>query len=136
MAWKRRRAGSGAVVRATNGTVSKLHNVKVEVDGIAFDSKAEARRYRLLVLLQDQEQLRGLRVHPKYLLQEAFVDNEGQKVQAIHYEADFEYFDLEVERLVAEEVKGFVTDLFALKSKMFRKRYPEIEFRIIWAKVV
>ena len=132
MAWRR----SGATVRAANGRVSKLHNVKVEVGGITFDSKAEARRHRALCLFQEQGMIRGLRVHPKYLLQEAFVDNEGQKVQAIHYEADFEYFDLEVERLVAEDCKGFVTDLFALKSKMFRKRYPEIEFRIIWAKDV
>ena len=134
MAWRRR--GSGAVVRAANGRVSKLHNVKVELGGITFDSKAEARRYRLLVLLQDQEQIRGLRVHPRYLLQEAFVDNGGQKVQAIHYEADFEYFDLEVGHLVAEDVKGFVTDTFALKSKMFRRRYPEIEFRVVPAKDV
>jgi hypothetical protein len=64
------------------------------------------------------------------------VDNEDQKVQAIHYEADFEYFDLEVGRLVAEDVKGFFTDVFQLKSKMFRRRYPEIEFRIVPAKDV
>ena len=134
MAWRRR--GSGAVVRAANGRVSKLHNVKVELGGITFDSKAEARRHRALCLFQEQGMIRGLRVHPRYLLQEPFVDNEGQKVQAIHYEADFEYFDLEVGRLVAEDVKGFVTAVYALKSKMFRRRYPEIEFRVVPAKDV
>ena len=115
---------------------NKYHNRSVVVDGVRLDSLSEARRYRLLRLLQDQEQLRGLRVHPRYLLQEAFVDNGGQKVQAIHYEADFEYFDLEVGHLVAEDVKGFVTDTIALKSKMFRRRYPEIEFRVVPAKDV
>lgn len=49
------------------------------------------------------------------------------KEKPIHYVPDFMYF--EDGKLVAEDVKGYKTDVYRLKRKMFLYRYPEIEFR-------
>lgn len=49
------------------------------------------------------------------------------KEKPIHYVPDFTY--VEDGKLVAEDVKGYKTDVYRLKRKMFLYRYPEIEFR-------
>jgi len=109
--------------------MSKYNNRRVQVDGIWFDSKAEAARYDELKLLRMAGEIHKLRSHPRYTLLNAF-ECKGVKYRAIVYEADFEY--IENGMTVVEDVKGKQTAVFNLKMKLFIKRYgDEIDFRIV-----
>jgi hypothetical protein len=111
--------------------MSKYHNKHVTIDGITFDSLAESRRYGELKLLHQAGVIHKLRVHPRYTLLDAF-ECKGVKYRAIVYEGDFEYVENGV--TVCEDVKGKVTQTFALKKKLFIKRYgDEIDFRLVEA---
>ena len=94
-----------------------------------FDSKAEARRYDELLLLEQAGTITGMVIHPTYELQSAFTDASGTRHKAISYEGDFGY--TEGGRAVVEDVKGYRTETFRIKEKLFRFRYPEIDFRVI-----
>ncbi len=107
---------------------NKYHNKKTIIDGISFDSKAEAARYCQLKLMVRAGIIDNLKLQPKYLLQEAFVKN-GKKIQAINYIADFEY--IENGKTVIEDVKGVKTKEFSLKLKMFQYRYPDLDVKLI-----
>jgi hypothetical protein len=72
----------------------KYGAVKTTVDGIEFDSKAEARRYTELRLLEHAGEIRDLELQPRYELLPAFVDAEGVRHRAIEYVADFRYVDV------------------------------------------
>lgn len=107
---------------------SKYNNRYVREDGYTFDSDAEYMRYRELKLLAHAQLIADLVVHPTYELVAGFTDVIGT-CAPIYYELDFRY--REDGRTIVEDVKGFETDLFKLKSTMFRSRYPNIELRII-----
>ena len=49
-------------------SIAKYHNRKAIVDGIAFDSAKEARRYSELKLLERAGEIVNLRVHVRYPL--------------------------------------------------------------------
>lgn len=108
---------------------SKYGNTKTTVDGILFDSKAEAARYRELCFLQAAGHITQLHCQPVYELQEAFTDNQKKRQQRITYIGDFFYYD--GEQPVVEDVKGRETEVFRLKAKLFKKRYPSIKFVIV-----
>lgn len=115
-----------ATVRA-----NKMGNTPTEVDGILFASKTEAACYGELKLRERIGEIRDLRLQPKYLLQEAFTDSDGIKQRAIHYIADFEYYDTVKEKTVVVDAKGRELETFKVKAKLFRKRYPELKF-VLW----
>lgn len=101
--------------------------------GHRFDSKAEARRYDDLCLLTAAGDITDLEVHPRFLLLDSFTDSDGNKVRAVNYTADFAYTD-KGGRQIVEDVKGGKatrTEAFVLRSKMFRRRYPEKHLRIV-----
>lgn len=105
---------------------------KVALDGYTFDSQAEARRYLELKTLAAQGHIQALAVHPRFVLQEPFRTRKGERIRAIHYKADFEYVEHGVR--VVEDVKGgraTQTAAFRLKRKLFMKRYPGVDFRIV-----
>jgi len=102
----------------------KYGNKKVIVDGVKFDSKAEAERYRELALLKKAGLIRNLKLQPKFLLQDKFKYN-GKTERAISYIADFEYFDVQEGSFVVEDVKGVETEVFKIKRKLFLKQYGE-----------
>lgn len=111
-------------------------NERVTVDGYSFDSKAEAKRYAELLLLEAAGRIEDLTIHPVYLLQAAFRDASGRKHRAITYEADFSYTEVldpqSVQgRAVAEDVKGHRTEVFKLKEKLFRFKHPHVDFRVL-----
>lgn len=109
--------------------MSKYGNKKTLVDGILFDSKNEASRYRELKMLEKMGLIQGLKLQPEYELQPKF--KIGKKTErAIKYKADFEY--MEGVTTVVEDVKGCVTKEFAIKRKMFLYRYGDTYvFRVI-----
>lgn len=111
---------------------SKFGNRKVEVDGITFDSAAEAQRYRELKLLVATGDILNLEVHPTFELAPAQKYSTGQRTKpALRYEADFSYFDKEALQTVVEDVKGQETKEFRTKLHLFLNRYGnEYLFRL------
>ena len=58
----------------------------------------------------------------KYNLQPSFKIN-GKTIREISYIADFTYTDNTTEELVVEDVKGYKTDIYKLKQKLFTYKY-------------
>ena len=107
--------------------MSKYNSRRVFEDGYAFDSERECQRYkRELKLMLASGYISNLKVHPRYELLPAF-EYRGKKIRAINYEADFEYE--ENGQTIVEDVKGYATQVFRLKEKLFKWRYRDIEFR-------
>lgn len=73
--------------------MNKYHNCKVMVDGIKFDSKAEARRYAELKIMEDTGHIKELKLQPKFELQPKYKNNKGETIRAITYKADFSYIE-------------------------------------------
>lgn len=108
---------------------SKYNARKVRIDGIAFDSIAESKRYLELKHKQEEGIIKDLEVHPRFVLQDSFIF-EDKRVSGIWYEADFRYTVIDG-RVIVEDVKGFPTDVYRLKRKMLLYNYPDIEFKEI-----
>jgi len=120
-------------VAGENGSgvsVSKYGAKPRVVDGVRFDSRAEARRYAELKLLEMAGEISGLAAHPRFVLQAAFRRG-AELVRAIEYEADFQYQETASGATVVEDVKGVETEAFRIKRRMFLYNYPGVEFRII-----
>lgn len=101
----------------------KYHAVPSVVDNIRFDSKAEARRFEELKLLQKAGAIKRFQLQPSFILLDAYTKPNGEKVRPIIYKADFEVFY--PDHVEIEDVKGVETPIFKLKRKMFEKRYPD-----------
>ena len=48
--------------------------------------------------------------------------------RAVKYIADFMYVETATGKIIVEDVKGFKTDVYKLKRKLFKYRYPEYVF--------
>lgn len=106
--------------------MGKYNNKKHEMDGITFDSKKEAARYKELKLRQDVGLITELQLQKKFQLIPAQRDPDtGKVVRAVHYIADFVY--REDGRLVVEDVKGYrggkAYDVFKIKAKLMLYGY-------------
>ena len=99
---------------------SKYKNVKTEVDGISFDSKAEANRYCELKQLQRAGEITGFGRQPSFVL-----DEHGTR-----YRPDFIVCSNDG-RIWVEDVKGIITKEFQLKQKMWLSKYPWLPLEII-----
>ena len=106
----------------------KYGNRKTTIDGITFDSKREAARYRQLKALEQAGEIADLELQPRFVLLDTFTDSHGKRHQAITYVADFQY--TEGGRIVVEDAKGVETAVFKIKRKLFLSRYPH-ELRIV-----
>jgi hypothetical protein len=89
--------------------MTKYGAIRTEVDGVTFASKAEARRYAELKLLERAGEIAQLELQPRYPL----VVN-GVKVAT--YVGDFRY--IERGGLVVEDTKGVRTPVYKLKAKL------------------
>lgn len=110
----------------------KYRNKKVTVDGITFDSKAEASYYKQLLILQKSGEVHSFEMQKKYTLIDKFKHpTTGKTVRSISYIPDFvvRYAD-GTQKVI--DVKGFETKTFKLKAKMFMARY---QIPLILAKV-
>lgn len=114
------------------GRRSKYGNKKVQIDGITFDSKAEARYYSELKIREKAGEILFYRLQPRYRLMDSF-EKDGKKHRAIDYVADFEihHKDGSIE---AVDVKGKQTQVFRIKEKMFDKKYPHKLTLVKWEK--
>lgn len=101
--------GSKAVAVERGKKEAKYRNVRTEVEGIKFDSKKEAGRYKDLVLLQKAGEIHALERQVRFRLQ----------VNDIHicdYIADFTY--REDGPLIVEDCKGYRTREYLTKKKL------------------
>mgnify|MGYP003331452255 CR=1 FL=1 len=105
---------------------SKYRNQKTN----GFDSKREAIRYQELNILVRKGVIQNLQKQVPFELLE-----KTETERAIKYVADFYYYDKsypsEQRRWVVEDVKGFRTQVYRIKRKLFKYKFPEIEFREI-----
>lgn len=101
----------------------KYNAKRTTIDGITFDSKAEARRYTQLKLLERAGTIRELELQPKFELQQKYQSGSGKNIRGIFYVADFLYIDTETGKTVIEDVKGRKTAVYNLKKKIFEKLY-------------
>lgn len=102
---------------------SKYGNRKAEANGIKFDSKKEARRYMELRQLETMGKISDLKLQHTFTLQEAFTTEEGKRVEAIRYIADFTY--MEDGKFVVEDVKSPATrsnPVYRVKNRMMAER--------------
>ena len=104
---------------------NKYYNVRICSNGIFFDSRKEANRYKELFILEAQGYIKDLECQHKFVLQPGFKKN-GKTIRAITYSADFVYYDLERMKIVVEDVKGFKTKEYMLKKKIFEYKFPDL----------
>ena len=108
--------------------MSKYFSRKTTLDGITFDSKAEAERYAELKLLEKSGEIYGLALQPSFELIPKYRKH-GRTVRAVNYIADFLYIDRKTNQMVVEDVKGYKTEVYRLKKKILEYKYPGIEIK-------
>lgn len=96
---------------------SKYRNKKTVVDGITFDSRAEAARWTELRMLERAGEITSLERQVPFELVPSEPGPDGKKARPMRYVADFTYFDAEGKRHV-EDVKGVRTDVYRLKKRL------------------
>lgn len=107
--------------------MNKYKSKKVEVNGIVFDSKREARRYQELLLLEKAGEIKSLSRQVKFVLIPAQREpdtigprggfRKGKVIEKeCSYIADFVY--LENGNTVVEDTKGFCTKDYIIKRKL------------------
>lgn len=94
---------------------------KTVVDGITFDSKAEAKYYEHLKWLKQAKHIKDFSLQPRFLLQDSFEKN-GETFRKIQYKADFEVHNLDGSVEIID-IKGVETEVFKIKRKLYEKLY-------------
>ena len=95
----------------------KYKNKKTIVDGITFDSKKEASRYKQLKAMQDMGLISGLTLQEQFHLVDGIkIAGEAKKRPSVRYIADFVYLDKRTGEQVVEDVKSAITR----KDKVYR----------------
>lgn len=112
---------------------SKYKNIKVtrkllNGDLVTFDSKKEAKRFDELLLLAKQGIIKNLTLQPEFEIISTVRWNK-KTLCKIKYIADFKYE--QNENIVVEDVKGFKTDVYQLKKRLFLLQNPTLDFREI-----
>ena len=106
---------------------NKYNNKKVEYDGHVFDSQKECTRYKQLRLLERAGLIKDLELQKEYILQDKFKLN-NKTIRKITYVADFTYYSDIDKKVHVVDVKGFKTEVYKLKKKLFEYKYGiEIE---------
>ena len=104
-------------------TKSKYRARKVQRDEHNFPSKKEADRYLELKTLENAGEISNLSLQPKFRLLDPITHN-GKKIRKVDYTADFYYIDNEGREIV-EEVKGYRTQDYVIRMKLFIHKYGE-----------
>ena len=97
----------------------KYHNTPTEIDGIRFDSKAEAGRYLTLKALKASGNILWFSRQPSFLLP-----------GGVRYMPDFLVCDA-AGLIWVEDVKGVETEAFKIKNKLWEDAFPGLELRVI-----
>lgn len=110
-------------------TNNKFHAKRFEYNGTVYDSKKEAKRASVLEQQEKYGIIKNLQKQVKFELQPAYTNNQGKKIRAIQYIADFVYE--QDNKIYVEDVKGSrktLTDAYKIKRKLFEYKYPGYYF--------
>lgn len=109
--------------------MNKYGAKKTEYKGIVYDSKWEANRAYELDMLERSGYIRDLQRQVRFILQEEYINNRGQKIRPISYIADFVYTDKAGQKYV-EDTKSPATRTaeYRIKKKMFEFKYKDYLF--------
>lgn len=106
--------------------MNKYGNKKIVLDGVEFDSQLESNRYLELKLLERAGEIKDLRRQVNFELQTSYTKN-NKIIKPIYYVADFVYYDVRKGKKIVEDTKGFKTEVYRLKKKIFEYKYPDLE---------
>lgn len=121
-----RRAGAVVPPELAEPSAEYIKNTKRKVlDGICFRSTLEANSYTILKLWQDAGRISNLELQPRYLLQAAF-KRDGKTIRSLSYTPDFRF--IRDGKTVVVESKGFRTQSFIMRKKLFLEKYRDVEF--------
>ena len=98
--------------------IAKYGNLKTTVDGIAFDSAKEARRYAELKLLEKAGKIFNLQRQVSFVLVPKQVRDGKLVERPVIYRADFVYTEGDNNEEVVEDVKGVRTKEYIIKRKL------------------
>lgn len=100
---------------------------RAEVDGIAFDSRREMRRWCVLQIMVKAREIADLQRQVKIPL----MGRDGPILtptgRQMNYVADFVYRDLKAARTVIEDAKGYQTEVFAMKKAILAAQGIRVE---------
>ena len=90
---------------------NKFGNVRTELDGHTFASKAEAKYYATLKLREKAGEVTDIELQPVYVL---------QVKPRITFRPDFRFTDRVAGRVRVVDVKGHETQVFRLKKRLLK----------------
>jgi hypothetical protein len=102
----------------------KYRNNRVTVDGIHFDSQLEADKYSELKLSLRMGVIAGFCRQPEFVLLEGLGATRPET-----YKADFVVFNLDGGFEIID-IKGMQTEVFRIKNKQFKAKFPKLELKI------
>ncbi|MBR4419673.1 MAG: DUF1064 domain-containing protein [Clostridia bacterium] len=107
---------------------SKYYAKKTVVNGVEYDSKKESKRAVELEYLERIGKIKNLQKQVRFILQEGYVNNYGQKIRPISYIADFVYE--ENGQKIVEDVKSPITrtPVYKIKKKLFEAKFKDYVF--------
>lgn len=109
---------------------NKYHNIKIEHNGITFDSKKEYAEFMKLETMQELGIIKNLERQVEYELIPKFELN-GKTYRKTCYKADFRYITTEDNKTHVVDVKSPITaknEVYKLKKKLMAYKYGiEIE---------
>lgn len=112
-------------------TKNKFGAKKEAVDGVTFDSRKEARRYRELKLLEASGEIHSLETHPKFKFtvdgRPVLIKSDGYpNGRHASYSADFRYWCNRRQTIVLEDVKSEATKtpVYKLKKALVEALWP------------
>jgi hypothetical protein len=101
----------------------KYRNKRTEVNGMLFDSQAEARRYLALRLQEEDGQISQLKRQVAFeLVPPVRLLGSKRATPAVRYVADFSYLTADG-RTIVEDVKGMITPVYRLKRHIMKHKY-------------
>ena len=104
---------------------NKYRNQQTVVNGIKFDSKKEAARFKVLLEKQNNDEISWLKLQVNFTLVEGFTTIQGKRILPIKYVADFTYRDSEG-KLIVEDVKSPATrkdKAYRMKNKLMADKF-------------
>jgi len=102
---------------------NKFNAKRTLVDGICFDSKAEAAYYAALKLRERAGEVTDVELQRPYALT-------VNGVLVATYRADFVFWDVSLRRRRVIDVKGVMTPVFRLKQKLMRACH-KVEIEVV-----
>lgn len=101
----------------------KYNNKKTVYFGITFDSKAEGEMYLQLRQWLREKRIRDLVLQPRFELLPSQKLSNGKTQRKTEYVADFMFYDTERLCMRVIDCKGFQTQVYKLKKKMYNDKW-------------